>query len=185
MYDANEAAKSALQKNLPWLLARQKGIENQAIPSWTGFNIKTRDQVTVSQDVVHYLPTINAPATKLYTVFEIFNQSDEIRKKLCLETIVEVMNQALYPKAAEITWKEDQCAKIVLRMGTFHTICNAMAILEKRFGDGGLKDILIESQIVAEGSVGEVAYGMHYNRAVRAHKYMYEALIRLAWAGLM
>lgn len=95
------------------------------------------------------------------------------------------MDQALYAKAAEIIWKEDRFSNILLRMGTFHAICNAMAILGKRFGDGGLKDILMESQIVAEGSISGVIGGKHYNRAVRAYKYVYEALIRLAWAEFM
>ena len=68
-------------------------------------------------------------------------------------------------------------------MGTFHTICNALSILGKRFGEGGLKDICIEAELVAEGSINGVLDGKHYNRAVRVHKYIYEALMRLAWAG--
>ena len=46
----------------------------------------------------------------------------------------------------------------------------------------GLKDIFIESQIVADCSISGVIDGKHYNRGVRAHKYLYEALMRLAWA---
>ena len=183
--EANEAARSAHKKNILWILARQTNSKDQKVPSWTGFNIQTRDQVQVTPDVIQYLPTINAPATELSTVFEILNQSEEIRKKLCLSAIVVVMDQALYAKAAEIAWKQDQFSNIVLRMGTFHTICNALAILGKRFGDGGLKDIFIESQTVAEGSISGVIDGKHYNRGVRAHKYLYEALMRLAWAEFM
>ena len=66
-------------------------------------------------------------------------------------------------------------------MGTFHTICNALSILGKQFQDAGLNDICIEAGIVAEGSVSGVLNGKHYNRAVRTHKYIYEALMRLAW----
>ena len=69
-----------------------------------------------------------------------------------------------------------------MRIGTFHTICVALAILGKLFGDNGLKDIFIESQKVAEGSIRGVTDGEHYNRGVRAHKYLYEALMRLASA---
>ena len=35
---------------------------------------------------------------------------------------------------------------------------------------------------MAEGSISRVIDGKHYNRAVRAHKYVHEALMRLAWA---
>ena len=115
-------------------------------------------------------------------MFEILKQSEEIRKKLDVSSIVVVMDQALYVKAAEIAWKQDQFSNIVLRIGTFHTICVALAILGKRFGDSGLKDIFVESQIVADGSISGVIDGKHYNCGMRAHKYLYEALMRLAWA---
>ena len=45
-----------------------------------------------------------------------------------------------------------------------------------------LKDICIEAGIVAEGSINGILDGKHYNCAVRVHKYIYEALMRLAWA---
>ena len=104
--EAEKAAQVACRKNLVWIISRQAYQDNQAIPSWTEFNIRTRDQVPVSEDVVGYLPTINAPATELNTVFEILNQSERIRKELLLETIVVVMDQALFAKAAEIAWKK-------------------------------------------------------------------------------
>ena len=58
--------------------------EKQHTPSWTGFNIKTRDSLTVSKDVVGYMPTIDAPATKLTTVAEILKHSELVRKELQL-----------------------------------------------------------------------------------------------------
>ena len=184
LQEAKKAAQPACIKNLIWILARQANSECQTIPGWTGFNIRTRDQVSVSEDVVEYLPTINAPATELTTVFEILNQSELIRRELYLQTIVVVMDQALFAKAVEITWKhKERFSNTLLRMGTFHTICNALSILGKRFGDGGLKDICIEAELVAEGSIKGVVDGKQYNRAVRVHKYIYEALMRLAWAG--
>ena len=95
-----------------WILARQVNSEDQKVPSWIGFNIQTRDQVQVTPDVVEYLPTINAPATKLTTVLEILNQSEDIRKKLDLSSIVVVKDQALYAKEAEIAWRQDQFCEL-------------------------------------------------------------------------
>ena len=127
--ESQKAAQIASTKNLVCIIARQTDRDNQAIPSWTGFNIRTRDKVPISEDVVGYLPTINAPATELNTVFKILNQSELIRKEL-LETIVVVMDQALYAKAAEIAWKQkERFSNILLRMGTFHTICNALRLV--------------------------------------------------------
>ena len=177
-----EAADIARKKTLAWVLTRQAEQENKVTPSWTGFNIETRDTIHVPADTIGYLPTINGPATDMTTVSEILSQSENIRKTLKLQTIVVVMDQALYSKAAEILWKhKNQYENIVLRMGAFHIICNALTILGKRFQDAGLRDILIESGIVAEGSVSGVLDGKTYNRAVRVHKYVYESLMRLAW----
>jgi hypothetical protein len=61
-----------------------------------------------------------------------------------------------------------------------HTICNLLSIIGKCFQDGGLKDILIEAQVLAGGSSLGVMEGRQYNRAVRIHKYMYEALLHIA-----
>ena len=100
--EAEKAAQVACRKNLVWIVSRQAYQDNQTIPSWTGFNIRTRDQVPISEDVVEYLPTINAPATELNTVFEIMNQSERIRKELLLEAIVVVMDQALLQKLLKL-----------------------------------------------------------------------------------
>jgi len=105
--ETNKAARNSKQKNMLWILARQVNSEVQKVPSWTEFNIQTRDRVQVTPHVEEYLPTINTPATALTTVFEILNQPEEIRKKLDLSSIVVVMDQALHAKAAEIAWKQD------------------------------------------------------------------------------
>ena len=56
-----------------------------------------------------------------------------------------------------------------------------MSIIGKRFEDAGLKDLCIESGVIAEESIQNVLTGKMYNRGVRVHKYIYEALMRLAW----
>ena len=148
-----------------WLAARRTDAEDhQRVPSWTGFNIAPRSEEPVFKDVVAYLPTINAPATELTTVNEILQQSEDIRRRLNLQEVVAVMDQALYAKACEVTWKNrDVYDYIILRLGTFHTICNLLSIIGKRFQDAGLRDICIESGILAEGSVSSVIEGKMYN----------------------
>lgn len=92
------------------------------------------------------------------------------------------MDQALFAKAAQVAWKEDdRYASIILRLGTFHTICNLLSIIGKRFQDAGLRDLCAEAGIMDEGSVSSVLEGKMYNRAVRVHKCVYEALNRLVW----
>jgi hypothetical protein len=184
--DTTAIVQHAKTKNLIWLLARVSDPETQTISSWTGFNIQIRDDVTVVQDNVGYLPTINAPAAQMSTVNEVLNQSLSIMQSLQLTTIVCVFDQALYAKAAEITWKHtDKFKNIIIRMGVFHTICNLLSTIGKRFQDAGLRDLCVESGVIAEGSISGVMEGRKYNRAVRLHKLVYEALMRLAWKGFI
>eukprot|EP00745_Piridium_sociabile_P027749 TRINITY_DN44663_c0_g1_i3.p1 TRINITY_DN44663_c0_g1~~TRINITY_DN44663_c0_g1_i3.p1 ORF type:complete len:1606 (-),score=395.32 TRINITY_DN44663_c0_g1_i3:590-5317(-) len=182
-----EATQSAREKNLVWIMARASVQEDQFVCGWTGFNILTRLSRKVSQDNIGYLPTINAPATQLSTVHEVLNQSLSIMQSLGLSTIVCVFDQALYAKAVEITWKHPDkfLNTIILRLGVFHTICTLLATIGKRFQDAGLRDLCVESGLIAEGSVAGVIEGRRYNRAVRLHKLVYEALLRLAWKGFL
>ena len=124
-------------------------------------------------DNIAYLPTVNAPATDLTTVYEVLNRSLKIMHALKLNVIVCVFDQALYAKASEVAWKhQDTFSHILLRMGVFHTICTMPAIMGKRFGDAGLRDLAVESGVIADGSIAGVLDGRNYNRAIRLHKLM-------------
>ena len=153
--------------------------EKQEASGWTGFNISVRRKVQVSQDVIGYLPTIDALATDMATVHEILVQSLKIKSTLKLKSIVLVFDQTLYAKATEVQWKQSERFKdIVLRMRVFHTACTLLSIIGRRFQDAGLRDLCVES---AEGSVAGVLEWRRYNRGVGLHKIMYEALMCLAW----
>jgi hypothetical protein len=156
----------------------------QQASSWTGFNILTRDHMEVMADTVGYLPTINAPATEASTVQEVLQQSISIKSSLHLENIAVVLDQALFAKATEIAWRyPERFGSTVLMTGNFHTICNLMSTVSKMFGEAGLRDLAVESGVIAEGSIAKVLEGKQYNRAVRLHKLTYEALMMLAWVG--
>jgi len=179
-----EVLENARRKTLLWILVRLHAQVSQKVSGWTGYNILVRNEIDVRQDNIRYLPTIDAPATSLSTVHEILVRSLKIKEALGLKSIVLVFDQALYSKATEITWKHpDKFKDIVPRMGVFHTVCTLLSVIGKRFQDAGLRDICIESGVIAEGSVTGVLEGRKYNRAVRFHKLMYEALQRLIWKG--
>lgn len=106
--NTEEVMRNAWQKNLLWIIARLHVSIHQKTSGWTGFNISTRKEVTVLKDSIGYLPTINAPATNLPTVYEILSQSEKIRDSLSLKSIVLVCDQALYAKVTEIFWKKKE-----------------------------------------------------------------------------
>jgi len=59
----------------------------------------------------------------------------------------------------------------------FHTISTLLSIIGKRFQDAGLRDVCVESGVIADGSIAGVMEGRKYNRAVRLYKLFYEALM--------
>ena len=110
------------------------------------------------------------------TVFEILSKANSIKDNLNLPSIIVVLDQAIYSKAIEITWKyQETFQNVVLRMGTFHTIGVLLNILGLPFGDAELQDLVIESNVIAEGSTEKVLNGKHYNQGIRFHKLMFEA----------
>ena len=102
--------------------------------------------------------------------------------KLCRrqQKLGDIFDQAIYSKAAEIKWREpEKFANCVLMMGIFHLLMTYMNILSKRFSDAGLCDTLLQSSVVAEGSIHRALSGKQYNRGICLYKLFYEALIRL------
>ena len=84
-----------------------------------------------------------------------------IVEALHLDATVCVFDQAIYNKAWEIKWREPEIFKCcVLMMGIFHLLMIHMSILNKRFGNAGLRDALVQSSIIAEGSVEAALFGM-------------------------
>ena len=82
-------------------------------------------------------------------------------------SIVFVFHQAIYSKACQIKWKEpEKFQSCLLLIAIFYTIMIFMQILFKRFGDVGMKDALIQSSVIAEGSIESALGGKCYNRGI-------------------
>ena len=65
-------------------------------------------------------------------------------------------------------------------MGTFHIILTLLAVIATQLMDAGLRDIAIQSNIVAEGSVDTMFSGTRaYKCAIRVYKVICEAFSRI------
>lgn len=65
----------------------------------------------------------------------------------------------IYVKAVEIIMNPryvDLNKFIVLRLGAFHSMCIFIAVIGKRIGDAGLRDIIVESNQLGESSVDQI-----------------------------
>lgn len=167
-----------------WIIAkiqaRKRNIE-QNIPNWTGFNYLLCESDSDDYDRIGYLPAINKSPTSHDTVLELLSQSKLKAEKLGLNETDVVLDMAIYSKAVEIIMNPryiDLKKFVVLRLGGFHTMCVFIAVIGKRFGDAGLRDIVIEANLLGESSVEQMLNGKHYNNAIRILKYLFDAIKR-------
>ena len=152
---------------------------------WTGFNSQLSTCIP-QMSVIGYLPVIDASPTEMSTVLTILQRSVEIANKLHLETLVIVVDQAIYSKLQLIRWRNAVfMQRLVIRLGAFHTAMSLIGCIGKRFRDGGLEDVLIESEVVASGSVNGVISGKHYNRSIRANKLLMEAMQQMRFEAYL
>ena len=70
----NTAVDQAIYKhNLLWVATYHVDRENEAVPGWTGFNIKMHSETEFESNNISYLSSINAPVTVMATATEILN----------------------------------------------------------------------------------------------------------------
>ena len=132
------------------------------------------------ESTISYLDTLDSPATDLKTAYEVLSRGCEVKDRLRLNAVVCVFDQAFYAKAMEVYWKHKELfCGLVIMMGGFHLLLMLLGVMGSRFGDAGLRELAVQSDVVAEGSVDKALNGKQYNRAVRLHKCVYEALMRL------
>ena len=184
----------AMQADTLWFLTRFVHGENldgstdseQVVPGWTAFNAMMTSNNVPPQSNIGYLPMIDGSATQHNTVYTLLSQAVTMAKELNLQDAIIVVDQAIYAKAVDIVWKEKEVFKnVVLRLGAFHTSMTFMSVIGKRFADAGLLELLVNSCIVAPASAAAVLDGKHYNRSIRAHKLIVEALLRVRWAAFV
>ena len=149
-------------------------------PSWTGFNKLVRMNQSCPKSKIVYLPVIQAPPTDLDVVNHILQQSLDEADKFGIDNAVAVFDQAIYSKAQTVRFLTPILqARLVPRLGGFHTIMTSLGVIGKRYGDAGMSKILVESQCIAENSLKGVLNGHSYNRSIRANKLLMESLYDL------
>lgn len=183
---SSEDHAAAMRQDFAWGLCRMGNSDGfftttdelHCIPSWTAFNANIRKNQVPIQSNIGYLQMIDASPTELSTVYTLLKRSLKLADQLSQEDETSVVDQAIYAKVTEIIWKNPQeFYQCIPMLGAFQTCCTFLAVIGKRFAESGLNDLLIELEICAVGFLRGVMEGRHYNRAVRLHKIVFEALV--------
>jgi hypothetical protein len=82
---------------------------------------------------------------------------------------VQTFDQQLYAIAKQVGWAIPETFRNhTVRLGGFHTLSCYIAAIGKLWGDGGLKDLLVDYSVYAAGTVDQMLNGKEFNRAKRA-----------------
>ena len=131
---------SARKIDLAYVLVKMTGAERGCyLPSWTGINTVINSEVR-NVTKVGYLPVIDAPVTDLATVNALLQHSISISKRLDLQEIALVFDEAIYAKAQMIRWKVPEYQqRLVIRLGDFHASMSYCSAISKIYKDAGLQ----------------------------------------------
>ena len=152
------------------------------MPPWAGWVSLTGDKNDENSvlSTIDYMASVFYPITDNVTVQHILKLSQDASTLVGQQYSIVTFDLAVAKKAYTIVGqKPDEFKNTIVRMGGFHLTCTYMGALGKMMRCSGLEEILIESGICASGSIEKVMTGKHYNRALRIHKIVLEALERL------
>ena len=174
--------KDIQMDNFTWVICRDVGgsMDSQTVPSWAGWLSQTATEKHCSTSNVEYMAPLNKSINDNSTVQYILEQSLKASGEIDQKYAIVTFDLAVAKKAYALVWQySDLFSKIVVRMGVFHTICSLFGTVGKMMRGSGFSEIIIESGICASGSLNRVMSGKHFNRALRVHKLLFEALERL------
>ena len=164
-----------------WTLCRAMYNSNWTVPDWSGWLSKTfgqADNVTLSR--IGYMKPIMHPITDCATVKKCLTTSMEVTRKLNQEYTLVTMDLAAAKLAYDLIWgDQEQFAKVIVNLGPFHTTCSYLGAIGKMMSGSGFEDIVVEAGLCASGSIEQVMSGKHYNRSMRVHQRMLDALDRM------
>ncbi|MES9879249.1 MAG: hypothetical protein ABW185_00005 [Sedimenticola sp.] len=150
----------------------------QNIPFWTGFNANLSEK-SETATVAAYPPIIEAAPADMSTVYSTMVKCRNMTQHLGQSNCVQTMDQQLYAIAQQVKWsKPQELESNVLRLGGFHGMCAFIASIGKLWAAGGLKDLLVDSDVYAENTVDQMLAGKQFFRAVRGITLAYECLMQ-------
>ena len=142
---------------------------------WTGFNASLEEKCSPFT-VSTYAPTIEVPPADMATVYTTLRRGKYMASAVKQDYQIHTFDQQLYAIAQQVKWANmDEFNNLVNRLGGFHGMCCFIACIGKLWGDGGLKDMLVDSDVYALTTVDQMLTGRQFHRAVRGLTLCYEA----------
>ncbi|KAL7379980.1 hypothetical protein ABVT39_009485 [Epinephelus coioides] len=179
-------SQTAEGQDLLWKISRVMKEDKQRIPGWSAFNayISTSG---IPIATVQYMPFIRASPSDLSTIYTVLLKLTQLAEELGQSHILVIADLAIYSKAQQVLWSKPEALekKVTMRMGGMHITMAFLASIGKLYGDGGLFNIITESDVYAEATARQMLQGKQLARGIRCIKLVSEALFRLFWIAMV
>ncbi|GFW80337.1 hypothetical protein TNCV_2944701 [Trichonephila clavipes] len=139
------------------------------VPMWVGFNSRIYNNDR-PQQLISYLTPINTSPTSTSIVLETMEQSKKIAEDLHQRCIQVTYDLAIAKVAFQIQATEKpKFDNLFIHLGPFHIMMAYFKAIGKVISDCGLTNVMVESSLLANGSVNGFLDGKHFNRCKRLH----------------
>lgn len=150
-----------------WLLSHFLQIPQT--PMFVGFNSLIYNDATVMQKV-SYLSTINLSPTNKAVIRETMFTSLKVADE-CREMFIEVTYDLAIVKVALQIQSTDSPLfnRVFVHLGSFHIMMAYFKAIGTFIDNCGITNILVDSGILAGGSINSFIFGQHFNRCKKLH----------------
>ena len=150
-----------------WLMAHALDVEN--VSMWVGFMSKYYVD-NLPQQVVRYLPNMRQPITGLDVIQETLVLTQRYAQE-CRQPygVVSYDLNAAKPAMQMQATEKPKYDNVFIMPGVFHVDMAFFKALGKLIEDSGGPTMLIETDVLATGSLNGFLSGKHFNRCKRLH----------------
>ncbi|KAE9521357.1 hypothetical protein AGLY_018237 [Aphis glycines] len=159
--------KICKERDLLWVLSHALKIKNT--PMWTGYNSLTTTNHG-SKQKIFYLTPINMSPTNTTVIYETMVQAQKIANE-CNQNFMSVAYDLAIAKVAlQIqTTEQPKFDNLFINLGAFHIMMAYFKTIGKFIDECGITYIMVESELLASGSVNGFITGKHFNRCKRLY----------------
>lgn len=181
-YPPDNLTKS-IQLDTAWMLLHKLNVDD--VPMWVGYqSMITIDILPVQK--VSYLPPINLSPTNHSTVLKTLEISQDIAAE-CEASYIQITYDLAIARTSYCIQAQEspQFDNIFINLGAFHIEMAFFKALGTFIEQSGLTNIMVETNLIACGSIGGFISGKNYNRCKRLHPIMALALEQLHFESFL
>lgn len=145
-----------------------RAVSDTSFPPWTVFQGLVQNDVTSDAVNVAFNPIIMAPPNDFSTVYTVLKRTKEQMNALGQTICPIVFDMGLLSKALEIVWANPREFEGVYPLeGGMHFLMSVFGGIGHLYGDAGLLQLLVESDVFARLTAEHILSGKDYDRALR------------------